>query len=296
VTISRDLKLQSALEIIRAESLERIPWLVHGFSTRQGGFSKAYGGNALNLGFGAGDSRMNVERNRRSLRSALGSDRRYREWPMVNLRQIHSDIIRPISEIPESVLSGDGLITELPTIFLAVLAADCLPLILADTKRRAVGVFHAGWRGTLKRIAEKGAGEMQRSFGTRPHELRAAIGPSIRGCCYEVGCEVKEAFEAQFSYAGKLFRESKESNTLERKYPSLFPAALTRGQPQPGGRVFLDLAESNRRQLLAAGIPPENISDVAMCTSCRADLFFSHRRDDGVTGRMMAVVGIKSRS
>jgi len=287
------------IEILRAASFERIPWLVHGFSTRNGGDSKLYGGAALNLGFTQHDSRPAVERNRRRFISALTqqvgqrASRRpaHGDWSLVTLRQIHSDIIHCISEIPKEHLAGDGLITNRPGILLGVLAADCLPVILVDPKRRAVGVFHAGWRGTLKRIVEKGAGEMHRWFGTKASDLRAAIGPGIRGCCYQVGPELRAKFESQFAYSDALFRETKERNEVHEKYPLLFLTACAPGHSELPKKIFLDLAEANRRQLMAAGVSSKNISDVGFCTSCRTDLFFSHRAEKGITGRMMAAVG-----
>jgi len=285
--------------VVRAASLAKIPWLLHGFSTRDGGFSKIYGGNTLNLGFTADDTRTAVERNRSKFCSAVfnaGIGRkpeRSGRWKLVTLRQLHSDIIDCVSQVPEGPLAGDGLITSTPTLILAVLTADCLPVILADTRRHAVGIFHAGWRGTLKRILEKGLGDMRRCFGTKPPDVRAAIGPGIRGCCYQVGPEIKAAFESQFSYGGELFRETKERDAIHEKYPLLFLSARPPGHSPLPVQIFLDLAEANRRQLLEAGVRANNISDLGLCTSCSVDRFFSHRAEKGITGRMMAVVGIK---
>ena len=284
-------KSKRRIEILRASAVAQIPWLMHGFSTRAGGYSKIYGGDALNLGFTHHDSRRAVERNRRKFLDLLAG-KRTPALRLISLRQIHSDIIHRISELPESPLAGDGLITSRPGILLAVLTADCLPVILVDVKRRAVGVFHAGWRGTLKRIVEKGVGEMHRHFGTPPADIKAAIGPGIRACCYQVGSEVKDTFESQFGYASELFRETKEHNEIHEKYPLLFLTARAPGHSDLPKKIFLDLAEANRRQLLAAGVPAGNISDLGHCTSCRNDMFFSHRAERGITGRMMAVVGI----
>jgi len=212
---------------------------------------------------------------------------------MATLRQVHSDLIHCISDIPKQPLAGDGLITSTPGILLAILTADCLPIILVDTKHRVIGAFHAGWRGTVKRIVEKGVGEMRRYFGTRAADLKAAIGPGIRGCCYEVGPEVQSSFESQFGYANALFRETKETNEIHEKYPLLFLTARAPGHSDLPKKIFLDLAEANRRQLLDAGVPSKNISDLGLCTSCHLDMFFSHRAEKGKTGRMMAVVGIR---
>ena len=172
------LPKQAKLNILSASHLSKLPWLVHGFSTRRGGFSRAYGGDALNLGFTKDDSRAAVERNRAEFLQLLGAGSQPEPkrgprnahshlWPLVTLRQVHSDIIRFVDSPSESQLAGDGLITATPGLLLGIQTADCLPIILVDPKRRAVGVFHAGWRGTVKRIVEKGVGEMRRRFGSR---------------------------------------------------------------------------------------------------------------------------------
>jgi YfiH family protein len=285
-------KIQS--EILLADSLAPIPWLIHGFSTRASGFSRAYGGKSLNLGFTREDSPRAVKQNRTAFLRQLGAVRKGRQWPLVALRQVHSDLIHCVSEAPKPALTGDGVITRTPGLLLAILTADCLPIMLVDTKRRAIGVFHAGWRGTAKRIVEKGVGEMQRWFGTRPRDLKAAIGPGVHGCCYAVGAEVRTQFESQFEYGSKLFREVEESDPVREKYPMLFLTARAPGHSELPRKIFLDLVEANRRQLMAAGVAAKNISASPLCTSCRTDLLFSYRAEKGVTGRMMAVAGIRS--
>ena len=277
-----------------AEPLLRIPWLIHGFSTRTQGSSRLYGGNALNLGFTKQDSCAAVERNREAFLRKVGAVKQNRPWPLVRLRQIHSDLIHSVTEPPKRTLAGDGLITATPELLVGILTADCLPVILVDRKQHAVGVFHAGWRGTLRRIAEKGVGEMRRWFGTHPRDIRAAIGPGIHGCCYQVGEEVRSQFESQFAYADKLFRERKESNEIHVKYPLLFLTARAPGHSDLPKQIFLDLVEANRRQLLAAGVRSRNISASDLCTVCRNDLLFSYRAENGVTGRLMAVAGIRA--
>jgi YfiH family protein len=305
--------IQSTLGILRAEHLGKLPWLVHGFSTRAGGFSRAYGKGDLNLGFTKDDARAVVERNRTAFLRELGAvtgkhgglqkasskvprttSRNIASsvWPVITLRQIHSDIIRRVDSIPEEPLSGDGMITATPGLLLGIQTADCLPVILVDAKRHVVGVFHAGWRGTVQRIVEKGVGEMHRSFGTRPRDLKAAIGPGIQGCCYEVGEEVRVKFESQFGYGAKLFREVKESDPVREKYPLLFLSARAPGHSDLPKKIFLDLVEANRQQLLAAGVPPKSIEASPHCTSCRPDLLFSYRAEKGKTGRLLGVAGI----
>ena len=281
---------QAKLKILRAANLNKLPWLVHGFSTRPGGFSRAYGGTALNLGFTKDDSKAAVERNRAAFSRELTSG----SWPLVTLRQVHSDTIRFVEAPSKSQLVGDGLLTSTPGLLLAIQTADCLPIILVDPKHRAIGVFHAGWRGTLKRMVEKGVGEMRRRFGTRPADLRAAIGPGVHGCCYQVGNEVREQFESQFAYAAKLFREVEERDPVRDKYPMLFLTARPPGHSELPKKIFLDLVEANRQQLLAAGVPAKSIEASPLCTSCNTDLLFSYRAEKGQTGRMMGAVGIRA--
>jgi YfiH family protein len=208
-------------------------------------------------------------------------------------RQVHSDIIHIVHDRSPEPLAGDGLITNAPGIAIAVLTADCLPVLLADTRNRAAGAFHAGWRGTVKRIVEKGVGVMRREFGSRPEHIYAAIGPGIQKCCYVVGDDLKTAFASQFAYAADLFHDVQSSDQLREKYPLLFLNARAPGHGDPGIQSHLDLTEANRRQLVDSGVPEKQISISGECTSCDTGKFFSHRADHGRTGRMMAVIGIK---
>jgi YfiH family protein len=269
---------------------------VHGFSTRVGGTSRVYGKRDLNLGLTKDDSKTTVTRNRELfLRELIGANRngKVNSWPIITIRQVHSDIIHCIDSVPDEPLAGDGLLTATPNLLLAIQTADCIPVILADAKRHAVGVFHAGWRGTAKRIVEKGVGEMHRCFGSKPRDLKAAIGPGIHSCCYEVGDEVRSTFESQFSYASTLFHEVEESDPVREKYPMLFLTARAPGHSELPKKIFLNLVEANRRQLLAAGVPRTAIEASPLCTSCRTDLLFSYRAEKGKTGRMMSIAGIK---
>ncbi|MGA2921650.1 MAG: peptidoglycan editing factor PgeF [Candidatus Sulfotelmatobacter sp.] len=285
---------QAKLNVLRPAHLSKFPWLIHGFSTRVGGFSRVYGKAALNLGFTRDDSKATVQRNRDAFLAELGAKRELnRRWPLVTLRQVHSDIIQLVESAPESQLVGDGLITNTPGLLLAIQTADCFPIILVDPKRRALGVFHAGWRGTLRRIVEKGVGEMHRCFGTGARDLEAAIGPGIHSCCYEVGEEVRDQFESQFAYAEKLVRVVEESDPVREKYPMLFLTARAPGHSVLPKKIFLDLAEANRQQLLAVGVPAKSIEVSSLCTNCRTDLLFSYRSEKGKTGLMMGVVGIR---
>jgi YfiH family protein len=296
------------VKVLRGEKLAEIPWLLHGFSTRQGGVSKEYGGRQLNLAATVEDSLQNVERNRaRLLRKLRAQDEAGKPWPLVVLNQVHSAAIHRVfgarggARGPEWArlgrgkamgTAGDGLITSAAGVLLAVKVADCLPVIVADRRRKAVGVFHAGWRGTVQRIVEKGIGEMRRQLGCNPEDLVAAIGPGIGACCYEIGEEVENEFDSQFAYSKELFEDVFDSWSLKTKYPMLFLNQRAPGHGEPAMSRHLDLVKANWCQLLDAGVPGENIESMNLCTACHTDLFFSYRKER-VTGRMLAVVGIR---
>ena len=298
-SVGRRRSSKARAEIVQVTSLSAIPWLLHAFSTRIGGASKIYSGSRrvgeLNLGFTESDDRANVATNRERFLKAVAGDPRF---PMVTLHQIHSSIVRrvTISDTAENSLlsKADGLMTNEPGILLAIQTADCIPVLIADRRRRAVAAFHAGWRGTLKRIVEQGVGRMRLEFGSRPENLVAAIGPGIGPCCYRVGEEVVGEFESQFSYAGELFREVYDVDPIKEKYPLLFMTARAPGHGNYGPNVHLDLIEANRRQLLDAGVKASAISLASECTSCRIDRYFSYRAERGRTGRMFSAIGIRS--
>jgi hypothetical protein len=276
---------------------EKFNWLWHGFSTRKGGESRAYcpsdAPGELNLGFTPDDSREIVVQNRQLLVEALTGNR---GTTPVTLRQIHSSIL-VLAGTPDTTreqpCKGDGLMTDEPGLLLAIQTADCIPVLVADRKRRAVAAFHAGWRGTVKRIVECGVGRMRLEFGSRPEDLVAAIGPGIGACCYAVGEEVLSSFESQFAYAGELFKEVYSTDPVRTKYPMLFLTQRAPGHSPIGPSLHLDLAEANRRQLLAAGLKPRTIQLMGGCTSCHPELFFSHRASQGHAGRMMGAIGIR---
>jgi len=284
------------LDVVRAPRWSEFTWLIHGFSTRTGGSTNVYRGSDLNLGFTDSDDRSVVAANRGLFVDAAAQGRQI--VGLVTLRQIHSSLIRRVSaedagEHPTpAVLKGDGLMTGEPGVLLGIQTADCIPVLLADRKNRAVAAFHAGWRGTLARIVENGVGRMRLEFGSRPENLMASIGPGIGQCCYAVGDEVRQQFESQFIYASDLFREVYDSDPVREKYPMLFLTARAPGHSEIGPAMHLDLAEANRRQLLAAGLRKGAIALTGQCTGCHTDRFFSHRTERGFTGRMMSVIGV----
>jgi polyphenol oxidase len=276
-------------------------WLWHGFSTRVGGVSTAYAAEDgagtilgdLNLGFTAADSREAVVQNRKLLAEAVTGGK---DTPIVTLRQFHSNLVIVAGKGDvdrDRPWKADGVITGVPGMLIAIQTADCIPVLVADRKQRVVAGFHAGWRGTVKRIVELGVGRMRLEFGSRPGDLIAAIGPGVGQCCYAVGEEVQSEFESQFSYARELFREVFDADPVRKKYPMLFLTQRAPGHSSIGPAIHLDLVEANRRQLLDAGLKASAISVTGGCTSCHADLFFSHRASRGHAGRMMSVIGIR---
>jgi hypothetical protein len=288
----------AGLTILLSPTLEKLSWAVHGFSTRKGGASKLDGGRALNLGFTEWDSPKTVEANRLSFLRVLGAA----DMKLITLRQIHSDMIHLINRIPDGTLSGDALITRVPDLLLAVQTADCVPILLADTKRRAVAAIHSGWRGTLARIVAKTIGRMHMEFGTRPEDISAALGPSIGRCSYEVGPEVAAAFSSQFSQAREWIEVPRELRhglsddqfvAGDGPNPLKWLSMMPPGHDPPPPTVQLDLIAANRWQLRDAGVAERNISDSGICTACRTDLLFSHRREQGRTGRMLAAIAIR---
>lgn len=299
------LRSAGTLRILWVPSLAKLDWLVHGFSTRTGGTS-ALGSappigtasikaeSILNLGYTDWDSKENVIENRARFFRAIGA----RDMRVVTLQQIHSDIVHVVvagshpgaeSDAPK----GDALVTVEKGILLAVQTADCIPILLADTKRKAVAAIHAGWRGTLQRIAAKTIGRMQMEFGTQPKDVVGALGPGIGGCCYEVGHEVAKEFAAQFPNARDWFEGPLDAVASGDNDPNWLPWLTMKppGHAPPPPRVHLNLIAANRSILIDAGVSPKNIADSGLCTSCHTDLFFSYRRER-TTGRMMAAIGI----
>ena len=303
---------RGGLEWIELARLARLPWMLHAFSTRMGGASRAPAAG-LNLGFIETDSRANVQRNRRRFFRELGAEKLL----PAELHQIHSAKVFQVVKTARGKLAyrpsgypapratskrapqGDALITDQPGVLLCVRAADCLPVLLADPRRRAVAAIHAGWRGALAGIVEITVGEMIRVFGSRPRDLVAAIAPSIRACCYQVGDEVVNAFCGRYAGGEKFFRAAphdKVEDEIARRYPLLF---LSKRPPGHGPEVtpthHLDLVAVAKDQLRRAGLSASNIDTADYCTACRTDLFFSHRKEGGGTGRMMAVIGTSNR-
>jgi YfiH family protein len=280
------LRQSIGLQILQLAPFLKLRWLVHGFSTRTGGASTLADDKSLNLSYRDWDKPEHVVENRRKFQSALGAQ----DLTLVTLKQIHSALLRPFSAPPPEPCQGDASASNTPGLLLAAQTADCVPILLVDPRKRAVAAIHAGWKGTLSRIAEKAVGRMHYEYGSKPGDLLAALGPAIGPCCYEVGAEFVSKFTAQFADAAEYFdepRSGEEPNPLE------WLNRMPPGHQPPAKGVHLDLGKANRSQLLAAGLALKNIFVSDLCTVCRRDLLFSYRREGPLSGRLMSVIGIK---
>jgi len=183
--------------------------------------------------------------------------------PALTLRQIHSNLVFRSDGLSDRQCEGDALISNEAGRRIGVRTADCVPILIADERTRAVAAVHAGWRGTASRVARAAVEKMTFEFGSRPEDLHAAMGPAIRECCYEVGAEVV------------------------RELAPLFPEWPAEEKP---GKRHLDLVEANRRILHEAGVSASRIYDCGRCTYCEPEFFFSYRREPANPGRMVSSI------
>ncbi|NLM83290.1 MAG: peptidoglycan editing factor PgeF [Clostridiales bacterium] len=242
----------------------------HAFTTRHGGISRGIFAT-LNLGRTLGDDPEALKENyaRVSRALGLGTDR------FVFTRQVHGDAVRPCTAADMIAPDGDvpyeadGLITNEINVPLVVSIADCVPILLCDPVRGAVGAVHAGWRGTVQDIAAKAVRRLVSEYGCRPEDIRAAIGPCISICCFETGGDVAQAVHA-------LLGARAEEYILKR-----------------GDKYMVDLKGINARRLEDAGVLPENIDVSDLCTACRSDTFWSHRKTRGKRGGQAALIMMK---
>lgn len=265
------------IEYLEALPLTATDFLLHAFLTRHGGVSTGcFAG--LNFSSREGDTPENVARNRQLLAAAFQVD----PSRFISMRQVHGDRIVVLDGDDREYLAGgsslpveahvcDALVTNRPGRALGVKTADCVPIFLVDPVKRVVGVVHAGWRGTALNIAGQVVDTFAARFSSRPGDILATIGPAIGPCCYEVDATVYKALNV-YAKAGEepLFR----SGTAK-------------------GRWMLDLTMANRYQLEQRGVPATRIFTGNHCTSCRSDVFYSHRRDQGRTGRHFSFLMLK---
>jgi hypothetical protein len=243
------------------------------FSTRLGGISPIPLA-ALNLAGFNEDDAENIYENRRRFLKLFDGD-----WTLTGCWQTHSADVRVVrsdheAEPKPGVLGDDiycdALVSQTPKILLAVKTADCVPILLGDSKTRAFAAVHAGWRGTSSSIVLHAIRQLQNEYDTRAEDLRAAIGPAANSCCYEVGSEVLKVFKERFPQSDHLFTPTRE------------------------GHARVDLQAANRDQLISAGVSPDRVHLAPLCTMDRTDLFFSYRREKklhGRVGRLMSVIG-----
>ncbi len=257
--------------------------LAAGFTGRHGGVSaKPY--DSLNLAFHVGDVPEHVIENRRRIAGALGFS--LEDWTCGE--QVHSGDVaivragdrgRGSLDRDSAFQDTDGLVTNVPGILLTSFYADCVPLYFWDPATEAVGLAHAGWKGTVAGIAGNMVSAMTSEYGSDPSQIRAAIGPSIGACCYEVDDRVMERVRQLL-----LSPQDSEENPQSAMY-------IDKGN----GKYMLNLKEINRRIMIKAGILAEHIECTTWCTSCNNDLFFSYRKDGGTTGRMASWIGMRKR-
>ena len=236
------------------------------FTTRIGGVSSGKY-ESLNLGERTEDCKRNIEINYSKLCEALELE----DIPLVSLKQTHSDKIVEVKKenLPNkkgymNLGEGDALVTDDPGVALMTFHADCIPVFIFDSKSKAIGLVHSGWKGTVESISVKTFYKMQALYKSRQQDLQICIGPGIGYCCFEIGEDVYALFKEKFFYLEKYAKK-----TSNEKY-------------------HIDLKGLIKRQLEDEGI--KNILISQECTVCRKDLFFSHRRDKGSTGRMAAVM------
>lgn len=254
--------------------LEETGIVTQGFSTRLGGVSEGdY--SSMNVSFTRGDREEAVRENYRRLGEAIGFDCE----SLVCSDQTHTTNIRVVTEDdrgrgfvrPKDYRDVDGMITNVPGLTLATFYADCVPLYFVDPVKRAIGLSHSGWRGTVGKIGKKTVERMEETYGSDPVDIRAVIGPSICQDCYEVSGDVIDEFRQAFS---------------EESWPDLYYA-------KANGKYQLNLWKANELIFREAGILPEHIAVTDLCTCCNPGLLFSHRASHGRRGNLGAFLMLK---
>jgi len=252
--------------------IRKYPWLIAGFTTRQGGISQDYY-HSFNLGLHVDDDPEHVISNRKKLLQLVD----FTEDQWVSANQTHSDHLyhvgkndggKGLHSLETALDDVDGLYTTDDDKLLTSFYADCVPLFFLDPGLRLIGVAHAGWKGTVAEIGPKLIRRWEEQFGSRVEDIQVVIGPSIGGCCYEVN-------DAVISHIPEQFRVE--------------PVVIAK----ENGKYMLDLKKCNANFLEKAGVPQQNIEISSWCTSCHQHLFFSHRKEQGRTGRMVAFIGQK---
>lgn len=257
---------------LKYNSLSEINFINHAFTTRLGGVSEGEF-SSMNMAFNRGDNPDSVTENYRRICKSAGFDFE----SLTASAQDHNTVVRAVTAEnrgvgiykPRDMQSVDALITNEKGITLVTYYADCTPLFFVDTKNRAIGLAHAGWRGTVGRIGERVVEKLKECYGTDPADIVAAIGPAISVCCYEVDKPCADNFYALNDLDSSRF---------------VFP--------KDNGKYMIDLLEANRQILVAAGVKSENITISDLCTNCNSELLWSHRATNGRRGTMSAFMCI----
>ncbi len=254
-------------------ALDKYLWLNNGFTTRLGGVSSGFL-SSMNLGFGRGDTEENVVQNHEIIADTMG----FLAKDIVATHQTHTTNIRVVTKDdcgkglykPRDYENIDGIITNEPGVILAAYFADCVPLYIVDTKNKVIGLSHSGWRGTVGKIGKKTIELMRETFGSKPEDITACIGPSICQKCYEISRDVAKEFTDVFSGNVKDILVDKGND-----------------------KYLLDLWRCNQLIFQEAGVLSENIHTTDICTCCNPDTLYSHRGHNGKRGNMAAFLSIK---
>ncbi len=292
----------NAVCYLQFEQYQQFSEVAHGIFTRQGGYSAApYASLNTSGTLKGGDDLDNVIQNRQLTLKALNLE----DIPGVTLWNVHgADVAVFERNAPwrtdwarrsyydqaweaEYIRKGDAIITRERGVTLALSFADCTPITFYDPVQRAIGVAHGGWRGTARGVVFATLAAMQTQFGSRPHDIYAGIGPAIGPCCYEVSTDVLELFMGEQDFSEMPTRA--EYRPLIRE-----SAVFSTVQLPEKESLRLDLAATTRKQLLLAGVRPQHIEQAAICTNCYRDRFFSHRGENGKTGRFPLVIALRA--
>lgn len=263
-------KVKEGVPFLSYPILENTGIVSHGFSTRLGGVSEG-GYSSMNLSLSRGDSPEAVEENTKRIARAIGVEKE----KMVYTQQTHTTNVAVVSgkDAGSTLKETDGLVTNSPGICLVTFYADCVPLYFVDPVRRAIGLSHSGWRGTVGKMAAATVEKMKECFGTRPEDIIAAVGPSICQDCYEVSEDVTSRFK-------ETFREEDWKDLFYKK---------------ENGKFQLDLWKANEINLREAGVLPEHIAVTNVCTCCNPKILFSHRVQGWDRGNLCAFLALKDK-
>ncbi len=297
---SRALSEGESLPLLMFPALSETGIVKHGFTTRLGGVSEGIF-STLNLGFARGDDPEAVRENFRRAAEALDVDL----GQIVCSHQTHTTNVRIVTEADagkgvtkeREYRDVDGLVTDVPGLVLAAFFADCVPLYFVDPARRAIGLSHSGWKGTVARMGAHTLEVMAEAYGTRPADVICAIGPSICRDCYEVSGDVAEKFAREFAgheseiLRARSGRDTEGSSAAEVSRPAHLSAEAIQ-QAGEEKKYLLDLWRANEIVLTEAGVAPEHLSVTDICTCCNPDLLFSHRASHGKRGNLGAFLSL----